>query len=199
MLASELSVNNGDEAGWVYGTSLTTGISGYFPENHVLRVPESETWSLHTQIQIIGSGQGHFHIQESLVNLMREPEESLEDCARAAIDSTKKIIPWNPTIGKLRQKHNVSQKLFIMRHAERVDYAFSKWTDHCFAENGVYDRLDLNLPLVLPDRLDGKYRYPWKFDTPITNAGNSFFCTMFLNRINRSIFLFISKVSINHI
>lgn len=41
----------------------------------------------------------------------------------------------------------------------------------CFTEAFGYERLDLNLPLVLPLRRDGVFRYPWKFDSPITNIG----------------------------
>lgn len=85
--ATEIAVSNGDEEGWIYGSSLTTGASGYFPSNHVLRAPESEAWSLHTRIQFVGSGMGRLN-DEPLVNSMRQPEASLEDCARAAIDSS---------------------------------------------------------------------------------------------------------------
>lgn len=59
-----------------------------------------------------------------------------------------------------------------MRHAERLDYTFPKWTEQCFSESNAYDRLDLNMPLDLPKRKDDIYLYPWKFDTPITNIGN---------------------------
>lgn len=94
-------------------------------------------------------------------------EESLEDCARAN--------PWKSTIGKLLETENCSsnQKLLIMRHAERVDYVFPKWTEQCFSEEFGYERLDLNLPIALPNRRNGIYGYPWKFDAPITNVGMS--------------------------
>lgn len=104
----------------------------------------------------------------------KRAETSLEDCARGAIDSDRKIVPWIPAVGKLVERPNFNQKLIIMRHAERVDYAFPRWTDHCFTELDGYERLDLNLPLTLPERRDGAYRYPWKFDPPITNIGKCF-------------------------
>lgn len=33
--------------GWVYGTSMGTGISGLLPENYVNRADECDTWVLH--------------------------------------------------------------------------------------------------------------------------------------------------------
>lgn len=33
--------------GWVYGSSLGTGLSGLLPENYVNRADESDTWVVH--------------------------------------------------------------------------------------------------------------------------------------------------------
>ncbi len=33
--------------GWVYGTSLGTGVSGLLPENYVSPADESDAWVLH--------------------------------------------------------------------------------------------------------------------------------------------------------
>ena len=33
--------------GWVYGTSLATGLSGLLPENYVSLADESDTWVFH--------------------------------------------------------------------------------------------------------------------------------------------------------
>lgn len=33
--------------GWVYGTSMGTGLSGLLPENYVNRADECDTWVLH--------------------------------------------------------------------------------------------------------------------------------------------------------
>lgn len=109
-----------------------TGESGYFPANHSIRVPESDCWSLHTKIHFIGSKNNRNQQNEeptANTNNTRQPQISLEDCARAAIDSERKSVPWKPTIGKLLESPKDSQKLLIMRHAERVDYSFPRWTD----------------------------------------------------------------------
>lgn len=33
--------------GWVYGSSLGTGLSGLLPENYINRADESDTWVVH--------------------------------------------------------------------------------------------------------------------------------------------------------
>lgn len=110
-----------------------------------------------------------------LIFFSTKAEEPLDDCARANIDAAQKTSPWKSIIGKLLESENCSsnQKLLIMRHAERVDYVFPKWTEQCFGEEFGYERLDLNLPLAIPNRRNGVYRYPWKLDAPITNVGMS--------------------------
>lgn len=170
MMASAVNVNDGDQEGWILGTSLTTGESGYFPASHAIRVPESDCWTLHTRVPFIGPQDTQ--LQEPLTDLSkRGANTSLEDCARSAIDSKRKIILWDSSIGKLLKPPRMGQKLMIMRHSERIDYTFPKWTDQCFTELDGYKRLDLNLPLALPERKDGFFRYPWKFDPPLTNMG----------------------------
>lgn len=41
--------------GWVYGTSLGTGLSGLLPENYVNRADESDTWVVHGYISNLQS------------------------------------------------------------------------------------------------------------------------------------------------
>lgn len=43
---SPLEQNNTSE-GWVYGSSLATGLSGLLPENYVSRADECDTWVFH--------------------------------------------------------------------------------------------------------------------------------------------------------
>ena len=65
------------------------------------------------------------------------------------------------------------RKVFVFRHAERVDRTFhsefSHWTDRAFDEVGKYKPFDLNMPKMLPKRHGG----PQAFvdDTPLTELG----------------------------
>lgn len=64
---------------------------------------------------------------------------------------------------------NGNQKIYIMRHGERVDFTFGmKWVDCCFDKTGRYERKDLNQPKQLPTRSDFR---SWIYDSPITRIG----------------------------
>ncbi len=62
------------------------------------------------------------------------------------------------------------RRLFLFRHAERVDVTFGKqWIQHSFDSDGSYHRRNLNMPKELPKRKGG----PMDFtkDSPITEIG----------------------------
>lgn len=109
--------------------------------------------------------------QDIQIEKRREAKRSLDDFAQMCIESDRKVIQWNPNIGKQIIEANKNQKLLILRHGERVDYAFPRWSNHAFDNNGGYHRLDLNMPKILPKRADEQYIVPWKFDPPITQIG----------------------------
>lgn len=46
VFTSPLEQKNTSE-GWVYGSSLATGLSGLLPENYVSRADECDTWVFH--------------------------------------------------------------------------------------------------------------------------------------------------------
>lgn len=75
IVASEAAVENGDEEGWIFGLSLNSGESGYFPANYVSsRVPESDCWSLHARIHFIGSSSS-LHYKEPQSDVNTQPTE----------------------------------------------------------------------------------------------------------------------------
>lgn len=174
--AEEVEIGTKDKTSleqMVWGVSITTGSKGYFPLNCVDRVSESDCWTLHVNIPF-GSDKNDENIVRS-PNIHQEPN-SLEDCAREFIESEKRIISWDHTLGKVFPVLKSTQKVFIMRHGERVDYTFPEWTKHCISSAG-YQRLDLNLPTELPNRThEINARHTWKQDSPLTNQGMTIVC-----------------------
>jgi len=70
----------------------------------------------------------------------------------------RKVDPSNP------------RRIYIFRHAERVDVTFSKrWIDVCFDSQGNYFRQDINMPVRIPKRAGSPHAFT--NDSPITRMG----------------------------
>uniref|UniRef100_A0A0V0JB18 Ubiquitin-associated and SH3 domain-containing protein B n=1 Tax=Schistocephalus solidus TaxID=70667 RepID=A0A0V0JB18_SCHSO len=66
-------------------------------------------------------------------------------------------------------KDGNQRRLFVMRHAERVDLCFGRgWTTHCIDRRGLYRRWNLNLPPRLHNRED---LVDHVLDSPLTQIG----------------------------
>lgn len=44
------------------------------------------------------------------------------------------------------------RKIYLLRHAERVDFIMPQWFNTCFDAEGNYIRKDLNMPKSVPAR-----------------------------------------------
>lgn len=180
--------------GWVEGLSTSTGCSGLFPLNYTARVPESDTWTLHRSVQICNAtddtlrvsmnGDGSSRHSPSVDVKPKDwtplptpspsvdltPNRLQEVTEQRTTQEMLRRLNWDPSTGTMADgvQSGSSQKLFIMRHGERVDFTFTKWTNFCF-DGGVYRRLDLNMPKTLPVRINPMDS--WRNDSPITNVG----------------------------
>ncbi|KAL5104516.1 Ubiquitin-associated and SH3 domain-containing protein B [Taenia crassiceps] len=68
-----------------------------------------------------------------------------------------------------QQPQKPQRRLFVMRHAERVDICFGRaWTTRCIDRRGLYRRLNLNMPPRLPVRED---IIDHTLDSPLTQVG----------------------------
>uniref|UniRef100_A0A671YEA4 Ubiquitin associated and SH3 domain containing B n=1 Tax=Sparus aurata TaxID=8175 RepID=A0A671YEA4_SPAAU len=108
--------------GWVYGTSLGTGLSGLLPENYVNRADESDTWvCVNTQ----------------------------DDCASQLFKTNPVPQVSRPicqsSLSKMRLfvcRHGERMDVVFGKH----------WVTQCFDSKGRYIRSNLNMPSSLPAR-----------------------------------------------
>uniref|UniRef100_A0A669D5W7 Ubiquitin associated and SH3 domain containing B n=1 Tax=Oreochromis niloticus TaxID=8128 RepID=A0A669D5W7_ORENI len=127
--------------GWLYGSSLSTGLSGLLPENYVNRADESDTW---------------------VVQPMLKYKKQNKKTSRTSLLSCNNPSKEFPSLSKMR--------LFVCRHGERMDVVFGKhWVTQCFDSKGRYIRSNLNMPTSLPARSGGHRDFDK--DCPITVFG----------------------------
>ncbi|KAJ0062125.1 hypothetical protein NL108_015716, partial [Boleophthalmus pectinirostris] len=158
--------------GWVYGTSLGTGLSGLLPENYVSRADESDTWVVH--------GSHSIHNCASPLTSGRNVggllfDGQLNDSLLDSIIDTPSLSGLCPPMQVSRltlQSCPSKRRLFVCRHGERMDVVFGKhWITQCFDSKGRYIRSNLNMPPSLPSRSGGHKDYDK--DCPITVFGST--------------------------
>ncbi|XP_051539477.1 ubiquitin-associated and SH3 domain-containing protein B-like [Myxocyprinus asiaticus] len=157
--------------GWVYGTSMSTGLSGLLPENYVNRADECDTWVFHGSFSFL-NGMPPSNSRGAMGGFFLD----------AHFDGRDDSIPMDPTslsvicqpMQMLRpnQSRLPKRTLFVCRHGERMDVVFGKhWITQCFDPKGRYVRSNLNMPPSLPARTGG-YR-DYDKDCPITVFGST--------------------------
>ncbi|CAB1315832.1 unnamed protein product, partial [Coregonus sp. 'balchen'] len=158
--------------GWVYGTSLGTGLPGLLPENYVSRADECDTWVFH--------GSHSFSNPASPSNAGGAVGGLLFDgqLDRRFLDDPgdpSSLTVLCPPVQMLRpttQSCLPKRSLFVCRHGERMDVVFGKhWITQCFDAKGRYVRSNLNMPSSLPTRGGGFRDYDK--DCPITVFGST--------------------------
>ncbi|PWA22920.1 hypothetical protein CCH79_00001989 [Gambusia affinis] len=165
--------------GWLYGTSLGTGLSGLLPENYVSRADESDTWVVHGSHSFLncaspsapGSLMGGLlfdgQLNDSLLDSFMDPS------------SLTGLLPPMQVSRATAHSSSSKMRLFVCRHGERMDVVFGKhWVAQCFDSKdfrlccaGGYIRSNLNMPCSLPSRSGGHRDY--EKDCPITVFGST--------------------------
>ncbi|XP_043265006.1 protein UBASH3A homolog isoform X1 [Colletes gigas] len=148
--------------GWVEGVSWLTGISGHLPLNHTKRTAESDSWTLHTTIQLTDSKSKIVEKEE--IPMTRKPPVLLSN---DSTDSPDGVATTNEPIEASEAPPTFSRQIFICRHGERVDFTFGAWIPYCFELNGSYVRRDLNMPKEIPSRNIQDFQN----DSPLTTVG----------------------------
>lgn len=156
--------------GWVYGSSLSTGLSGLLPENYVNRADESDTWVVHGSFSFLNCASpsnssstvgGLFfdgQQNDSLLDSLVDPPSLPGLCLPMQVSRPAS----QPSLSRMR--------LFVCRHGERMDVVFGKhWVTQCFDSKGRYIRSNLNMPTSLPARSGGHRDFDK--DCPITVFG----------------------------
>ncbi|XP_067113716.1 ubiquitin-associated and SH3 domain-containing protein B isoform X2 [Osmerus mordax] len=158
--------------GWVYGTSLGSGMSGLLPENYVSRADECDTWVFHGSHSFLhgalpsntGGAVGGLLFDGQLDG--RLLDDHLDPTGLGI------LCPPVQTMTPSCQSGLAKRRLFVCRHGERMDVVFGKhWITQCFDAKGRYIRSNLNMPLSLPARTGGFREYDK--DCPITVFGST--------------------------
>ena len=158
---------------WVYGTSWLTGQAGYFPKNFVTQTAETNTWTVHLNLNL-GANQ----VPEMMPSSTSTASlERLKELATAVTNSTWTLNTiTSETNGSIKSSRKPLQRLqrdprriFVVRHGERVDFTFNLWIQHSFDESGTYLRKDLNMPESVPLRKKGPVGF--SRDCPLTVMG----------------------------
>lgn len=158
--------------GWVYGTSMSTGLSGLLPENYVSRADECDTWVLHGSHSFLnctsptnsGGAIGGPFLDGQLDGRL------LDDFGLGDPSSLSVVCQPMQMLRTNSQSRLPKRTLFVCRHGERMDVVFGKhWINQCFDAKGRYMRSNLNMPCSLPARSGGYREYDK--DCPITVFG----------------------------
>ncbi|KAJ8343103.1 hypothetical protein SKAU_G00330310 [Synaphobranchus kaupii] len=162
---------NSTSEGWVYGTSLSTGLSGLLPENYINRADECDTWVFHGSHSFLScaspsaSGGAVGGLCDGLLD-----GRLLDDRSPGEPSSINVICQPMQVLRVNSQSRLPKRTLFVCRHGERMDVVFGKhWLSQCFDAKGRYIRTNLNMPPSLPAR-SGGYR-DYDKDGPITVFG----------------------------
>ncbi|XP_061638528.1 glucuronokinase with putative uridyl pyrophosphorylase isoform X5 [Phyllopteryx taeniolatus] len=156
--------------GWVYGTSLASGLSGLLPENYVGLADESDTWVFHGSHSFFSCGLSDRSSRER--GMFDGPVDSRHPDTSPGDTPAVSLICHPVQVLRISGNHTRQPKrlFFVCRHGERMDVVFGRhWLSLCSDSKGRYVRSNLNMPLTLP--LWGGQR-DYDMDAPVTVFGS---------------------------
>ncbi|XP_033641717.1 ubiquitin-associated and SH3 domain-containing protein B-like [Asterias rubens] len=184
----------GSNDGWYKGTSHQTGLNGMFPGNYTEKAPESDTWTVHRVIPLTKSlsanqvlinlddkvpsppappgadehRSSQYKSPEGLLKQSQEEESKYANLFKLTkTPARSNSIPLATTTTDL---HKQPRRLFVIRHAERVDITFGQqWLQYSFDTEGNYLKKNINMPKKVPLRAGGPPCF--NKDSPITEVG----------------------------
>ncbi|KTG24393.1 hypothetical protein cypCar_00029164 [Cyprinus carpio] len=124
--------------GWVYGTSMSTGLSGLLPENYVNRADECDTWVCHGSYSFLNVTPPT-DIRGAMGGIFLDPhlDGRLFDDPMPMDPNSLSIICQPMQILRPSQSRLPKRTLFVCRHGERMDVVFGKhWITQCFDAKG---------------------------------------------------------------
>uniref|UniRef100_A0A8B9GKJ1 Ubiquitin associated and SH3 domain containing Bb n=1 Tax=Astyanax mexicanus TaxID=7994 RepID=A0A8B9GKJ1_ASTMX len=149
--------------GWVYGTSLNTGLSGLLPENYVGRADECDTWVFHGSHSFFSASPSEKSNKESRTLDGLLSIQCLDNSRPG--DSSILSLVCQPMQVLRVNSHSRSPKrtLFVCRHGERMDVVFGKhWLSQCsdakVFEPAALDSSVLFFLFLKGMQLDGKLK-----------------------------------------
>ncbi|XP_067133266.1 ecdysteroid-phosphate phosphatase-like isoform X1 [Centruroides vittatus] len=182
---------NSSVDGWVEGTSWLTGCTGFLPINYIERAAESDAWTLHRSVPLSknippDNTEDNF-ISKRLLQQNSDTKQSpklhrhLQPYEEEELLNSPKHSPHSKELSftnsgntnsirfKREDRKQMPRQLFVIRHAERVDFTFGSWIPICFDSTGNYVKKDLNMPNIVPPRKGGPQDY--LKDSPLTKIG----------------------------
>ena len=126
----------------------------------VVNVLLTVTFNLLTAVCIVGLLPERKNVEELYAKVQPKKKRSSNESPTSGSPDTDSppAVPQGP------------RRLFIFRHAERVDVTFGKqWIQLSFDLEGFYHRRNLNMPKELPKRRGGPQDF--SKDSPITETG----------------------------
>ncbi|KAG5672576.1 hypothetical protein PVAND_002693 [Polypedilum vanderplanki] len=150
--------------GWVEAIAHNGGNVGFLPLNHTERTSEINVWTLNATVPLVQVSDNDIStdaIDGVIHNNTRENDYYIDE----------NRFSQSTTMEENNLVRRGRRRIIILRHGERVDFAFGNaWTQFSFNDQN-YVRHDLNMPTHLPPRMTED----WDRDSPLTTLG-SFQC-----------------------